>query len=43
MVLARVMKETICSDAPHFSTRRMVKEYLDRFYVPALQAIKEWK
>lgn len=39
----RVMKETIRSNAPRFSTRRMVKEYLDRFYVPALQAIKEWK
>jgi len=39
----RVMKEAIRSNAPRFSTRRMVKEYLDRFYVPALQAIKEWK
>ena len=39
----RVMKETIRSNASRFSTRRMVKEYLDRFYVPALQAIKEWK
>jgi len=39
----RIMKETIRSNAPRFSTRRMVKEYLDRFYVPALQAIKEWK
>ncbi len=38
-----VMKEAIRSNAPRFSTRRMVKEYLDRFYVPALQAIKEWK
>jgi starch phosphorylase len=37
------MKETIRSNASRFSTRRMVKEYLDRFYVPALQAIKEWK
>ncbi len=39
----RVMKETIRSNAPRFSTRRMVREYLDRFYVPALHAIKEWK
>lgn len=36
----RVMKETIRSNAPLFSTRRMVKEYLDRFYAPALEAIK---
>jgi glycogen phosphorylase len=39
----RVMKETIRSNAPRFSTRRMVKEYLDRFYAPALRAIKDWK
>jgi starch phosphorylase len=39
----RVMKETIRSNAPRFSTRRMVREYMERFYVPALQAIKEWK
>ena len=38
-----VMKEAIRSNAPRFSTRRMVREYLDRFYVPALQAVKEWK
>jgi len=36
VVLARVMKETICSDAPRFSTRRMVEEYLERIYAPAL-------
>ncbi|HTZ40246.1 MAG TPA: alpha-glucan family phosphorylase [Syntrophales bacterium] len=39
----RVMRETIRSNAPRYSTRRMVKEYRDRFYAPALQAIKEWK
>jgi starch phosphorylase len=39
----RVMKETIRSNAPRFSTRRMVKEYMERFYVPALRAIREWK
>lgn len=43
MVLVRVMKETIRSNAPRFSTRRMVTEYLDRFYATAMQAIKEWK
>jgi hypothetical protein len=28
---------------PRFSTRRMVREYLNRLYAPALQAIREWK
>jgi starch phosphorylase len=31
----RVIKEAICSIAPLFSARRMVKEYVERFYVPA--------
>jgi starch phosphorylase len=31
----RVVKEAICSIAPRFSARRMVKEYVERFYVPA--------
>lgn len=31
----RVMKEAIRSAAPVFCTRRMVKEYTERFYVPA--------
>ncbi|MEW6300267.1 MAG: alpha-glucan family phosphorylase [Thermodesulfobacteriota bacterium] len=31
----RVVKEAICSIAPLFSARRMVKEYVERFYVPA--------
>jgi hypothetical protein len=43
MVLVRDMKETIHSDAPRFSTRCMVKLYLDRFYAPILQASKEFK
>ena len=30
----RVMKEAICTCAPQFSMRRMVKEYTERFYVP---------
>jgi starch phosphorylase len=30
----RVMKEAICTIAPQFSMRRMVKEYTGRFYVP---------
>ncbi|MGH7966171.1 MAG: alpha-glucan family phosphorylase [Candidatus Binatia bacterium] len=33
----RVVKEAICSIAPLFSARRMVKEYVERFYVPAAQ------
>ncbi|MGE0684008.1 MAG: alpha-glucan family phosphorylase, partial [Candidatus Binatia bacterium] len=33
----RVVKEAICSIAPTFSARRMVKEYVERFYAPALQ------
>lgn len=31
----RIVKEAICSIAPLFSARRMVKEYVERFYVPA--------
>jgi starch phosphorylase len=31
----RVVKEAICSITPLFSARRMVKEYVERFYVPA--------
>lgn len=34
--LAR-MKESIRTLAPHFCTRRMVKEYLERMYLPAMQ------
>jgi starch phosphorylase len=30
-----VMKEAVCSIAPRFSTRRMVKEYTARCYLPA--------
>jgi starch phosphorylase len=32
-----IMKETIRSCAPAFNTRRMVKEYTTRYYVPAIQ------
>lgn len=34
----RVMKEAICSIAPLFCARRMVKEYVERFYIPAARA-----
>jgi starch phosphorylase len=35
--VARV-KEAIRCVAPHFTTRRMVKEYVERMYAPALNA-----
>jgi len=31
------VKEAIRTLAPQFSTRRMVKEYLERFYIPAME------
>lgn len=33
----RVMKESIKTNAPRFSARRMVKEYIEKFYFKALQ------
>ena len=33
-----MMREAIRTIGPQFSTRRMVKEYTERYYVPALQA-----
>jgi starch phosphorylase len=33
----KVMKETIRSNASRFNTRRMVKEYIDKFYLLALE------
>lgn len=33
------MKESIRTLSPHFSTRRMVKEYLDKMYLPAMKGI----
>ena len=33
----KVMKESIKSNGPRFSARRMVKEYIERFYIKALQ------
>jgi starch phosphorylase len=38
-----VMKEAIRTAAPIFCTRRMVKEYTERFYVPAAQRALEDK
>jgi starch phosphorylase len=37
----RVMKEAIRTAAPVFCTRRMVKEYADRFYVPAAKRARK--
>jgi starch phosphorylase len=34
-----MMKEAIRTVGPHFSTTRMVKEYTDKYYVPALQKV----
>jgi starch phosphorylase len=33
----RIVKEAIRTVAPRFSARRMVKEYVERMYAPALQ------
>ena len=33
----KVMKESIKSNGPRFSTRRMVKEYIQKFYTKALK------
>ncbi len=37
----RVMKEAIRTAVPVFCTRRMVKEYTERFYVPAAERARE--
>lgn len=34
-----VMKESIKSNAPRFSARRMVKEYIQKFYADALKKV----
>jgi starch phosphorylase len=34
----RVMKESIKSNGPLFSARRMVKEYVQKFYTTAIKA-----
>jgi glycogen phosphorylase len=33
----RIVKEAICSVTPAFSTRRMVKDYVERMYTPAMR------
>ena len=35
----RLMKESIKSNAAGFSARRMVKEYIDKFYSKGIQKI----
>lgn len=37
----RVMKESIKSNAPRFSAKRMVKEYIHKFYANALKEAQE--
>ncbi len=37
----RVMKEAMKSAGPHFCSRRMVKEYVNQFYLPAIEKTKE--
>ena len=32
-----MMREAIRTVGPQFSTRRMIKEYTERYYVPALK------
>jgi glucan phosphorylase len=32
-----MMKDTMKTVIPQFSTRRMVKEYVEKFYAPALK------
>jgi starch phosphorylase len=35
----KAMKESVKSNAPKFSARRMVKEYIEKFYSPALRNV----
>ena len=37
----QVMKEAIKQGAPAFSARRMVKEYAERMYLPAMKAAEK--
>ncbi len=37
----RVVKKTINSIIPYFSTRRMLKEYTERMYIPVAQSLAE--
>lgn len=37
----QVMKEAIRTAVPNFCTRRMVKEYTEKFYVPAARSMEE--
>jgi starch phosphorylase len=36
----RMVKEAIGSIVPYFNTRRMLKEYIERMYLPATQSLK---
>lgn len=39
----QIMKEAVKSTGPHFSARRMVKEYAEKFYQHALKAALQEK
>ena len=34
----QMMKESVRSIVPHFSARRMVKEYINNMYIPAARS-----
>jgi starch phosphorylase len=36
----RIVKETIRTVTPYFSTRRMLKEYVEQMYLPLLSETK---
>ncbi len=38
-----VMRESMKSIAPYFSARRMMKDYLDKFYIPISKIVKQEK
>jgi len=37
----RIMKNSIKSNATKFSTRRMVKEYINKFYIKQLKVVQK--
>ena len=39
----RIMKDSIKSNGAAFSTRRMIKEYINKFYAPALKHARQWE
>jgi hypothetical protein len=35
-----IVKQAICTVAPHFSARRMVKQYVEQMYVPHATGVR---